>query len=584
MGLRPYQLEAVENVESNIMFGEQEIIIEAPTSAGKSHIVAELAKRLEGHIVILVSFTPLINQLSETLSDMDIDHSILKAGRESEFDSSKRINICMAQTYYARMDKMQLKADILIADEYHVNYNSKRSKAIQNNLQPSNIIGLTATPWDADGVKLSNKAEIVSTQTVQELEDAGFLCPIDYYVPKWAAAIDYSAVKKNGSEYNMTDLDKIVNTEGHLNKCIESMDQLDAKNKKFLCFCSTIEQCDNMAKLLRARGYMAEAYHSKVNKKKQELVMDAFKNNTTYNKNALDTSSGSLFEDNEDNNIAVKGLISVSKLSIGFSVQDIQLGVILRPIGVLSLYHQVVGRMKRIHPSKKFAEVLDLGQCLQNHGFAETKYNPPASYSDRKDQVEALLQAKTVLEDLPALLDNKKLEKITIEEYDKRLQLLKKKLEVSLEEMTVKELAAAFEVSRDHKQIISIATIIYTIKYGNPVSKKGNPYKYRPENFWGTSTFGDNTDFHVHHTMEEYFNMYPDQKSKWIKALRTRCRNIIKEKKQLFAITGFIKFMAEEHQKDLDLENMASDDVNTAKYIIESNGNQIEVSEEDIPF
>jgi hypothetical protein len=78
--------------------------------------------------------------------------------------------------------------------------------------------------------------------------------------------------------------------------------------------------------------------------------------------------------------------------------------------------------------------------------------------------------------------------------------------------------------------------------------------------------------------------MYPDQKSKWIKALRTRCRNIIKEKKQLFAITGFIKFMAEEHQKDLDLENMASDDVNTAKYIIESNGNQIEVSEEDIPF
>ena len=207
-----------------------------------------------------------------------------------------------------------------------------------------------------------------------------------------------------------------------------------------------------------------------------------------------------------------------------------------------------------VEPDKEFSEYLDLGQTLSSFGFHTDIYVPPKRTGDRKVDAELLQEAnRNSLEDLSAVLSND-LEPIDFETYNLKIQRIKEALTKNLYDLSIKDLAAAFEVSKDHKEIITIATIIYTYKHGRPVSKNGYEYDYKPENFWSTSTFGDNEDFHVHHPMQYYFDMYPDLKSRWIKALKSRLRTIIKEGKKLFSITGFIKYLAEKHEQEMYYE------------------------------
>ena len=347
--LRPYQEEALSQIEACIAFGSTNIVLDATTSFGKTAMMAGICKLYEDrHIVIMVNIEPLIDQIAETLSKMNIDFSILKAGREKDFNPDSTVNIVMSQTYYARADKgtHDIKSDILIIDERHREYSTPRTEKLISDLEPDAIIGLTGTPYDASGFALHD-AEIISTISSKELTEQGYLSPLKFYVPRWAERVNYRSVKRSGSDFSMTSLDEIIGTPAHIDSIIESMNQLNAKNKKTLIFASTIEMCDKLEDALVKDGYSAVAYHSKKSKKQNERAMKSFKNNTPYAGSDSDITEKNLFQENESDAIPITCIVSVSKLNIGFSVEDIDLGVIVRKIGPRSLYVQSGGRMKR---------------------------------------------------------------------------------------------------------------------------------------------------------------------------------------------------------------------------------------------
>jgi len=349
--LYDFQQSAVGNTISELAFGSSNVAIEAPTSAGKSFIIAGLCTDMDTeNIVILVTITELIDQIAEHLDYMNLDYSILKSGRDSEFDPTKRIQLCMAQTLYARLDKVNLNCDVVIFDEYHISYNTKRTLGILDKLNPINRIGLSATPYDSDMFKL-NGAEIIRTISVKELESKGFLAPIKYFIPKWSQKVDYSKVKMSGSEYNMTSLDKVITTHQHVSKCIESMNLMDAKNKKTIVFCSSVEHCEAVTKSLLDSGYQAEQVHSKQSSIDNENIIYAFKYGTKYvsgAKRKSNNEAATLFEEVDTSpGSYVKCLVSVMKLTTGFSVKDIELGVMMSSTSVKSKFIQQVGRNMR---------------------------------------------------------------------------------------------------------------------------------------------------------------------------------------------------------------------------------------------
>jgi superfamily II DNA or RNA helicase len=192
-----------------------------------------------------------------------------------------KINRAVLNPYYARADKLKIKADMLIQDEVHKEYATERTKKILGDLEPEFRIGLSATPWNESGYALFG-AEVIETASCEDLTNMNYLSKINYYIPRWAEKVEYGAVEKSGGDYNLTSLGAIIASPKHLNKLVKAMDSMNAKQLKTLVFCSNIEQCDKIEEILVKSGYSAAAYHSKKSEKENKRIMHSFKNNGGY--------------------------------------------------------------------------------------------------------------------------------------------------------------------------------------------------------------------------------------------------------------------------------------------------------------
>ena len=597
--LRPYQENIINETLAAVQFGSDNVVIDSPPGSGKSIIISKTAQELSknGKVVISITITALLDQIAEHLDLINQSYSILKAGRESEFNPDEKIQLVQAHTLHARLSKSTIDADFYLQDEVHREYMTDRTRDILRFLSPKARIGYSGTCYDQAGFALEG-AEMLTTTTTIDLQDQGYLCPIKYYIPKWAEQVDYSQVKSSGNDYNNVELEKIINSPEHLALVIKSMNEMDAKNKKTLVFCSSIEQAEKVTEALNKAGYEAMSYHSKSNN--SEDILEAFKNNTPFKikpkkQKLKDLDTGDLFADGMDIETKssepekyVKCLVSINRLGIGFDCPDVVLGVQLRPTLVRSLFVQQVMRLARKHESKEFSEYLDLAQTTSRFGFHTDHYVAPQRTGDKTADKKAIqdIDSAYALEDIAVILEETPIP-INREIYVSEIEKIKKALKKNMEDMSFEELIKAYDLSKDHREIISIATHVYTLKYGKPVSKAGYEYNYKPEQFWSESNFGK-PEFHVLHDMEYYFNEFPHMQKQWIKSLKTRCRNIIREELGLFRITGFIQFLrnkyVEEEMSEVTYyskkEDSAADDVIPSKM----NEMDFEIEDDEVPF
>lgn len=204
-----------------------------------------------------------------------------------------------------------------------------------------------------------------------------------------------------------------------------------------------------------------------------------------------------------------------------------------------------------IEPNKDEAEYLDIAQTTSRFGFHTDNYVPLQRTGDKALDKKAMqdLESTYALDDINVVLDSDEPTFITRDSYVAQLEAIKKSLEKDLKSMSIQDLAKAYDLAKTHTDVITIACLIYTWKYGKPVSKSGYAYDYKPEQYWSESFFGK-PDFHVLHDMQYYFDEFPSMQKQWIKSLKTRCRNIIKEELGLFRITGFIQFLRNKHVEE----------------------------------
>jgi len=277
---------------------------------------------------------------------------------------------------------------------------------------------------------------------------------------------------------------------------------------------------------------------------------------------------------------AIKGkaLVSISRLAIGFDVKDIELGVLMRPTKVFSLFLQQVGRLIRTAPGKEYAELLDLAQCTSRFGFHTTPFSPLEPSGDpEKDKITKFSSdSQMELKHLDQTLTDD-LEEFDFSKYTLSIQKLEKKEKALLEakanisNWTMTELASAYEYTDNIQTVISIGAEIYTRKFGSPISKKGYPYEYDPK--W------------ISEGALVAFSKYPEKKRQWLKAYKTRCRNIIKQEKNFNSLKFFIDWLVEKYESEL-IRYETDDDQDTPSQN-QSYGDTpppIEIDEDSIPF
>lgn len=441
MKLRDYQRLILSDAKYGLKTNDIMVSI-ASMGAGKSLIIAQGAKDYaqEGKtVVILVNISELIPQLKEYLDIFKVSHKIIKSGYEldhTQLDKSVSVWLIMEQSYNERKQKkIPINCDILIKDEIHIGMDGKRFNEIKESLNPSKILGFSGTPFSEQGYLIDgvDLHQLIHHGNAQELTDLGYLVPLHYYSTKLSEDIDYKDIKISGSDYTTKSLNSKLNSYEHIEIIVKSMNEMNAKNKKTLVYAISIEHAVSINKELLKNGYKSVAIHSK--------------NDNTTNDNAIKN-----FDKKIGDIGSIDCLVSVSKLTTGFNKPNVNLLVLCRPTKVLRLYLQIIFRAARPDGVKKFAEILDLAQCVREHGFgteprAYIKKGNISGIKKEKDK-HTLNVIKTMVTNKPTKLDINKV-KVKMRSY--------RSTELELEEKETPELIKLFESYMEPYVIAHIA-------------------------------------------------------------------------------------------------------------------------------
>jgi len=511
MELRDYQKRTIEEIEAYLAISDRAIVT-VPGGGGKSALIAEIARQAQEEkevCVVLTNITALISQLSKHLDEMGVRHNIIKAGQERK-DENAYVHLIMEQSYHKdRRDKEKIKADIVCKDEYHIGVNQKRFEDIIKDLEPSKIVGFTFTPYDEKGYLLTNHThdELIKGVEIKELIDNGYLVPLKYYVPKWAEQVDYSELDIKGNDYSENDIASIINTPEYLNLSLQSMNAMNAKEKKVLVYCAGIEHAENMCKILQKDGYKAAVVHSKKPKDENQRIIASYK----------DENQGGLVKDE------VNCLVSVSSLQVGFDAPNTQLLVLMRKSAVRRMMQQIVARNTRPYPGKEYGEILDLANYIQMHGFLheEDMYFPPV-----KGDKKALLKEKQKFEaPIVGSIVTSEPTEVTRELIDVAIREVKSR-EKKIPELDMKTLTDLFEVTSDVKTIIWI---------GFEIAKRVRGQAYKETTIeWAVNPW------------RSFIEDYPEYEQRILKTIKTRIKNIVKKDKKMASIHYFCSFLREQ--------------------------------------
>ena len=342
MKLRIYQREAIDLIEGAVGFGEERVCLAAPTSFGKTITAAKLIEELvaEGkNIVFMMNLSALVKQTASTLDSLDVKYYVVAASwKGKQYGPGAKVNIAMQQTLWSRIDEVELECDVLFIDEIHISYDSETMKGIIRKLKPKNIVGLSGTPIDENGMMLKG-IDLVQTATVKSLTKDGFLTPVKTYVTKFSQQIE---LPEGSAEWTAPELDTVLNTPEYNEGVVEAWNRL-ANGKKTIVFVPTIDHAMSLA--LAFGVDTAMAFHSGMTQKYRDNVMKMHKDGV------------------------FPVLVSVMALAVGYDAPDIECGIMCRPTKTLRLYLQCVGRIMRLFDGKDEAIWIDAAKVTETHGL-----------------------------------------------------------------------------------------------------------------------------------------------------------------------------------------------------------------------
>ncbi|RYZ52903.1 MAG: DEAD/DEAH box helicase [Sphingobacteriales bacterium] len=351
---RPYQTGAI-TAAVNFFQGKSKAhgVIIAPTGSGKSVIIANIAKEVEGKTIVF--------QPSKEILEQNFAKFISYGYRASIYSASagqKRIDNVTFATIGSVAKKHHLFKEFknIIIDECHlVNSNGGMYSDFIHSIEDCKALGLTATPYrltnGMEGAMLKfltrTRPKIFSDvlYIIQNeiLFKAGFLSKLEYY--------SFDVVDRKMLQLNSTGTDF---TEQSLRSYYKRIDfpkitsyyanRLLVKRKNLLVFCSLIEEAMAAARLIPG----AVVLTGQTEKRARERILADFKANR------------------------IKCLLNVGVLTTGFDYPELEAVLIARSTMSLALYYQIVGRAMRIHPNKESAWIVDLGGNIKFFGKIET--------------------------------------------------------------------------------------------------------------------------------------------------------------------------------------------------------------------
>lgn len=333
--LRNYQEEAIAQAASKISAGCRSLVLVSPTGSGKTVIASFVILRsiAKGNPVLFLAHRKeLVDQCSKKLTALSLPHGVIMAGHP--YDSLAPIQIASLQTASRR--ELPAGFRLIITDECH--HAAARSyKKIYDQYPDAVMIGLTATPYRADGAGLGDVFEDwVRVATIQELTDNGYLVPARYWSP---AIPDLKGIKKKGADYEPGELAEAMEKPKLIGDIVSNYQSI-AGGERGICFAVNKQHAQTITDAFNAAGIPAAFLHDSVGKKERERIL-AWHRLGKY-----------------------LMLVNVGILSEGYDDPAVSVCIQARPTLSVGLHIQQIGRVLRPHNSKQYAKVIDhAGNC-----------------------------------------------------------------------------------------------------------------------------------------------------------------------------------------------------------------------------
>ncbi|WP_160621674.1 DEAD/DEAH box helicase [Mixta intestinalis] len=350
--LRPYQQEAVAATLNHFRRSHQPAVIVLPTGAGKSLVIAELARLARGRVLVLAHVKELVAQNHSKYCALGLEADIFAAGLARK-ESQSKVVFGSVQSVARNLTLFDSAFSLLIVDECHRIGDDENSQyqQILTHLRQHNpqlrLLGLTATPYRLGkgwiyryhyhGMVRGDEGALfhdcIYELPLRYMIKHGFLVPperLDMPVVQY----DFSrlSAQANGL-FSEADLNRELKQQRRITPhIISQIVEFAAERKGVMIFAATVEHAKEVLSLLPEGKALVSA---ETPGPERDALITAFKQQQ------------------------VKYLVNVAVLTTGFDAPHVDLIAILRPTESVSLYQQIVGRGLRLCEGKTDCLILD---------------------------------------------------------------------------------------------------------------------------------------------------------------------------------------------------------------------------------
>ena len=345
-------------------------LIIIPTGGGKSLILADIASRLEGPLLV---FQPSKEILQQNFAKLQ-SYGIIDCGCYSASVGRKDINCITFATIGSVMNNMRdfdCFKNIIVDEAHYVNSKAGQYKKF---IEAKNrqVVGLTATPYRLDKcaggsmLKFLTRtrprifSKVIYCCQIGELLSKGFLANLSYYD---ITSIDLRRVRSNstGADYDEKSLIAEYERSGFYDKLSNTVVKVmqpksGIPRKGILVFTAFRKESESLVSKLQSLGIKAAIVTCDTPKRERKDILQRFKKGE------------------------IKVVSNCGTLTTGFDYPELDTVILARPTKSLALFYQMVGRA--IRPSEgKIGWVVDMAGNYSRFGNVADLYiaRPPGT-------------------------------------------------------------------------------------------------------------------------------------------------------------------------------------------------------------
>ena len=358
-----------------------------PTGTGKTRLFTSLINDIikndkrDGKIVIIAHRKELIDQISKSLLQYNINHALIIAGQKR--DLSKRVQVAsiasiMHSKTRNKTEYKELEVDYIIIDEAHHSMAKTYARLCQR-YKTAKKLGVTATPWrmnhsgfmyfDCYKRKQEYFQKLIKSKPISWFIENHYLSPYTYYSIQDKSTtrklIDSIKTYNKFGNYAEGELATKFNTKVIRARLLESY-QKYANGKKGIIYAINQAHGKDICQQYQEAGLKVAYIDSNTKLSERISLINRYRNGI------------------------IEILVNINIFSEGFDCPDIEFIQLARPTKSLSMYLQQVGRGLRPTKNKSQCIILDNVGLYSTYGLPDA--NRQWDYHFKGSQTEIIEQ------------------------------------------------------------------------------------------------------------------------------------------------------------------------------------------------